>query len=322
VERAAVSSVFNFSTCTMSITVPDVTTLAEFGLQEAARGTWEITLDEGSCIWGRVVVRSLKDATIFQRTDHKSPPMGCQLSFRRRDKLDVKVTGTEMVQDTIVVLRWGVGSKTWAATLEKFDKDEITWRSTNGQHNVWKRISREVSSSGSEKDETNADEVDKDARVVELEKAAEKAAEGRFSARQELMKAQLKHSEELKELRAQLALSEELAEARADVADEIADENLALRKELDSQLRTAEVQIESNGIPEETCTPQGKALSQDGTPLGKETSIRSRGKSPLTLKQKQQEQNTSKCSVGQEPAEKKRRVGTKFSYDDGTDIWY
>jgi len=191
---------------------PDVLTMARSGLLAALIGEWEIIHKDGS-IYGRVVVKSLKDAAIFT---HEVQP--CTFSFRHRDRPEVKATKS---CPSIVTIHW---EETSYAILESFGRESLTWKSPplhDGgapSYNTWRRT--RVSASQTE--------------------APDELTEVRLKAAEELSKVRAKAADDLAELNKKATLSEELAEARAKVADEIAEENESLRSQLKAQTATSE----------------------------------------------------------------------------------
>lgn len=221
---------------------PDVSAMAFSGLSSAVLGRWEITLDEGTYIWGTVVVKNLKDAVIL--TDAVIP---CKFSFRQQDQPDLLATPGV---PSVVALHWGDEY----AILEKCEKDFLIWRSpplpdgTLGEHNVWKRM-----------DELNSVGVDELTQVRAT--AAEELAKLRASVSSHLSQA----AQEVDDVHCKLDLANELAEARARVADEIAEDNFALRKLLDAQaVRCESLYTELQALREASeCESTPKAKDQD-----------------------------------------------------------
>lgn len=220
-----------------AVTVPDVSAMAYHGLLATLLGQWEITLDEGTYIWGRVDVKSLKNAVIV--TDEIIP---CSFSFRQRDDTDLRaVPGVP----SVIAIHWEQDNRHEYATLEKQDKDFLTWRSpplpdgSLGQHNVWKRIG--AAAGIDEVAEVRAKAADELAKVrKQAEDTISKAVDDIAEAR-----------DELAEVQANLTLASDLADARASVADEIAEENFAMRKQLDAEVvKNASLQEQVSALTE------------------------------------------------------------------------
>lgn len=220
---------------------PDLLLMAESGLLDAVVGDWEISHDAEDSVWGRAVVKGLKDGVIL--TGEVIP---CSFGFRHAPCPKIVDVFTSKI-----CITWGTENS--YATLETFGKDFLKWRlppqeedGLPGEATVWRRMRADDS-----KDQVPKEVVMEQERAGKFETAALSAAEElaelrataadgvcrlRSASAVEIAAAHTKALNEMAQVQAQAALAEELAEAYTKVADEIALENETLRVQLSSQV--------------------------------------------------------------------------------------
>jgi len=263
-------------------TPPDLLTMAESGLLAAVYGNWEISHDSESAVWGRAVVKGLRDAVILTGT-----VIPCSFGFRHGPNPKV-----DEVYTAAITIQWGPDDSPNYATLESSGQDFLKWRlptqadGSLGSYTIWRRLNvdaskhqaakevkgvrmcaKEVKDERMRAEEELANlrkEADKEVlelrtELVELRvKAADQVSESRSQSAIEIAAVQTRIEKEIADARAKVAFSDELAEARAKCADEIADENESLRVQLNSQVASSDClreQVESLRMLVKEMTP-------------------------------------------------------------------
>lgn len=216
--------------------------MAESGLLASVVGEWEISHDNEDAVWGRAVVKGLKDGVIL--TGEVIP---CSFGFRHAPCPQIVDVFTSKITIT-----WGAENS--YATLETFGKDFLKWRlppqeedGLPGEATVWRRMPTDDSKGQVPKEvvkgrapiesKFESAGLSAAAELAELRAAAaDQLAQVRSASAVEIAAAHTKAANEIAQVRARAASAEELAEARAQIADDIAAENESLRDQL--QLRS------------------------------------------------------------------------------------
>jgi len=235
-------------------TPPDLLAMAESGLEAAVSGNWEISHDTESAVWGRAVVKGLREGVILTGT-----VIPCTFGFRHGPNPQV-----DEVYTAAITIHWGPEDSPNYATLESSGEDFLKWRlpvqddGSLGSYTTWRRMNTNASKHQAAK-EVNDVRMRAEEDLANLKKQADKEV---LELRTELVETRVKAGDEVSEfcsqvaidaaaartqieseiaeVRVKAALSDELAEARAKCADEIADENESLRVQLNSQVVNSE----------------------------------------------------------------------------------
>jgi len=246
------------------VSSPDLLAMAESGLVAAVSGNWEISHDTASAVWGRAVVKGLKEGVILT-----SSVIPCTFGFRHGPNPQVTDVYT-----SAITIQWGPDDSSGNyATLESSGKDVLKWRlplqddGSMGSYTIWRRTNNKAAKDQATQEAMmeqaakhawdvrakEADEIENFKRnaveeVAELRselvdlrvKAADQVSASRSQAAIEIAAAQAKVAAEIAEVRAKAAFYKELEEARGKIADEIADENESLRVQLNSQASSSD----------------------------------------------------------------------------------